>query len=297
MTRKSDDARKIGDESIGEYASPPCFLHELDPAYSGISDAVTETDVARWRKAERARLIAARQAVPVAARAGADAEIGRRLDALLGDLSGKTIGLYWPFKGEPDLRGWAKRQRGTGARFCLPVVVKKAAPLIFRDWSEGCALERGVWNIPIPSAAAPEVTPDVVISPVVGFDAQNYRLGYGGGSMTAPWRACAIRATGRASSASASNCSGSPRSIHSPMTSPSMKRCWRRSERFSEWRGVAATPQRRLWRNSQKDCAIPAERPASSAPSWAIPVLAAALAGSSENRIGAPERRGVSVAR
>ena len=181
MTRKSDDARKIGDESIGEYASPPCFLHELDPAYSGISDAVTETDVARWRKAERARLIAARQAVPVAARAGADAEIGRRLDALLGDLSGKTIGLYWPFKGEPDLRGWAKRQRGTGARFCLPVVVKKAAPLIFRDWSEGCALERGVWNIPIPSTAAPEVTPDVVISPVVGFDAQNYRLGYGGG--------------------------------------------------------------------------------------------------------------------
>ena len=117
----------------------------------------------------------------VAARAGADAEIGRRLDALLGDLSGKTIGLYWPFKGEPDLRGWAKRQRGTGARFCLPVVVKKAAPLIFRDWSEGCALERGVWNIPIPSAAAPEVTPDVVISLVVGFDAQNYRLGYGGG--------------------------------------------------------------------------------------------------------------------
>ncbi|MGB5066887.1 MAG: 5-formyltetrahydrofolate cyclo-ligase, partial [Albidovulum sp.] len=68
-----------------------------------------------------------------------------------------------------------------GARFCLPVVVKKAAPLIFRDWSEDDALERGVWNIPIPPASAAEVIPDVVISPVVGFDAQNYRLGYGGG--------------------------------------------------------------------------------------------------------------------
>ncbi|MFZ1725837.1 MAG: 5-formyltetrahydrofolate cyclo-ligase, partial [Albidovulum sp.] len=112
---------------------------------------------------------------------GADAEIGRRLDVLLGSLSGKLVGLYWPFKGEPDLRGWAKRQRSNGARFCLPVVVKKAAPLIFRDWSEDDALERGVWNIPIPPASAAEVIPDVVISPVVGFDAQNYRLGYGGG--------------------------------------------------------------------------------------------------------------------
>ena len=137
--------------------------------------------MARWRKAERARLITARQAVPVAARAAADAEIAGVLDTLLGNLSGKTVGLYWPFKGEPDLRGWADRQRNHGARFCLPVVVKKAAPLIFRDWTGRDPLERGVWNIPIPPASAPEVIPDVVISPVVGFDAQNYRLGYGGG--------------------------------------------------------------------------------------------------------------------
>jgi 5,10-methenyltetrahydrofolate synthetase len=170
-----------GKDGVGAYASPPCFLHELDPAYSGIADAATETDVARWRKAERTRLLTARQAVPVAARAAADAEIGRELDTLLGNLSGKTVGLYWPFKGEPDLRGWADRHRTGGARFCLPVVMKKAAPLVFRDWSGRDPLERGVWNIPIPPVSAAEVIPDLVISPVVGFDAQNYRLGYGGG--------------------------------------------------------------------------------------------------------------------
>lgn len=169
------------DGDKGEFASPPCFMHELDPAYSGIADARTETDVDRWRKAERARLIAARQAVPVSARAAADAEIGRALDKMLGDLSDQKVALYWPFKGEPDLRGWAERHRAGGTRFCLPVVVRKAAPLIFRDWGAQTVLERGVWNIPIPPASADAMTPDVVIAPVVGFDAQNYRLGYGGG--------------------------------------------------------------------------------------------------------------------
>lgn len=171
-------ARPENDDRGG---TPPCFLHELDPHLSGIADAETERDVARWRKAERARLIAARQALPVAARGAADAWIATELSARLGDPAGRTIALYWPFKGEPDLRPWAKAARAAGARTCLPVVLRKAAPLVFRDWTGSETLERGVWNIPIPPGTAAEVIPDIVISPVVGFDAENYRLGYGGG--------------------------------------------------------------------------------------------------------------------
>ena len=37
-----------------------------------------------------------------------------------------------------------------------------------------------MWNIPIPAEGA-AVIPDVVLAPLVGFDPQNYRLGYGGG--------------------------------------------------------------------------------------------------------------------
>ena len=169
------------DETSGGYASPPCFLHKLDPAFTGIADAETERDVARWRKAERARLIAERQAMSVAARSRADVAIAAELTCRLGDLAGRTVALYWPFKGEPDLRAWAAAGRAAGARTCLPVVVRKAAPLIFRDWTGTERLERGVWNIPIPPDSARQVVPDVVISPVVGFDAGNYRLGYGGG--------------------------------------------------------------------------------------------------------------------
>ena len=134
-----------------------------------------------WRKALRHDLIEARQAIPVAARHKADAELGKRLDALLGDVEGHVISLYWPFRGEPDLRAWAAACRERGARLGLPVVVAKAAPLEFRRWAPGDKLQKGVWNIPIPPSSAMVVTPDIILSPVVGLDKDNYRLGYGGG--------------------------------------------------------------------------------------------------------------------
>jgi 5-formyltetrahydrofolate cyclo-ligase len=67
-----------------------------------------------------------------------------------------------------------------GGRCALPVVVEKKAPLLFRLWEPGRRLVPGVWNIPIPADGA-EVSPGVVIAPVVGFDGACYRLGYGGG--------------------------------------------------------------------------------------------------------------------
>ncbi len=52
-----------GDEDNPGYASPPCFMHELDPAFSAEqTDAQTAVDVARWRKAQRTRLLAERLA-------------------------------------------------------------------------------------------------------------------------------------------------------------------------------------------------------------------------------------------
>ncbi|MBI1219607.1 MAG: 5-formyltetrahydrofolate cyclo-ligase [Rhodobacteraceae bacterium] len=164
-----------------EPASSPCAITEVDPTFGGLPDAQTALEVARWRRAERARLIALRQAVPVAARQAADAALADRLDARLGPTTGRVIAITWPFKGEPDLRGWAARQRGTGARIALPVVVAKGAPLIFRLWAEGAPLVRGVWDILAPAEDAPELTPDIVVAPVVGLGADNFRLGYGGG--------------------------------------------------------------------------------------------------------------------
>jgi 5-formyltetrahydrofolate cyclo-ligase len=164
----------------GEYASPPCFMHELDPASAGITPPQQHADVMRWRKGERERLIADRLSCSAEERARWGEAIAASLDALLPDISGRIVSLYWPFRGEPDLRGWMERAHARGAICALPVVVEKKAPLIFREWQPRCRLERGVWNIPIP-ADGQEVVPDIVIAPVVGFDPQCYRLGYGGG--------------------------------------------------------------------------------------------------------------------
>ncbi len=175
MTGSADDQEKMG-----TYASPPCFMHELEGDVAGPADPQTRADVLRWRKAERERLISARLAVSAEGRAAKAGRIAEGLDAKIGDVSGRLISLYWPFRGEPDLRPWMNSVVERGGRIALPVVVEKGRPLIFRAWRPGDRLERGVWNIPIP-ADGPEVQPDVVIAPVVGFDRGNYRLGYGGG--------------------------------------------------------------------------------------------------------------------
>lgn len=142
--------------------------------------AMTWPDIARWRKAERERLIQARLAIPADERAAMSAAIAERLDAIVGDVSGCIVSLYWPFRGEPDLRPWMASLVARGGTPALPLVIEKAQPLVFRAYRPGDKLEKGVWNIPIPADGGP-VIPDIVIAPVVGVDSRNYRLGYGGG--------------------------------------------------------------------------------------------------------------------
>lgn len=178
------DNRKGG---AGSYASPPCLAHEIDPAWFDplAVDPQQATDVARWRKAERGRLLAARAALPVATREAVARAIADALDALLArrfpDLTARVVSCYWPIKAEFDLRFWMEALDARGARVALPVVDTRAAPLVFRAWAPGAAMERGHWNIPVPTADAERLTPDITIAPLVGWDGAGYRLGYGGG--------------------------------------------------------------------------------------------------------------------
>jgi 5-formyltetrahydrofolate cyclo-ligase len=168
------------DDIQAEYASPACLLHEIDPVYAGLASPEPPEGVPAWRKARREALIAERLALPADTRSAYSQAIADALDLLLGDIAGKAVSLYWPFRGEPDLRGWMERATTRGAICLLPIVVAKGRPLIFKSWKQGEKLDRGIWNIPIP-AEGREMLPDIVISPLVGFDPQRYRLGYGGG--------------------------------------------------------------------------------------------------------------------
>ena len=102
------------------------------------------------------------------------------LGAAIGDVAGMTIGVYWPFRGEPDLGRLIDSVIRRGGICALPVVIARGTPLEFRVWAPGAPLERGIWNIPVPATGG-TVAPDVVVAPVVGFDRACFRLGYGGG--------------------------------------------------------------------------------------------------------------------
>lgn len=82
-----------------------------------------------------------------------------------------------------ELRIWPllRRLSGDGVRLALPVVQGKGLPLVFRTWTPGDAMDSGVWGIAEPKADKPAVDPDVLLMPLLAFDRQGWRLGYGGG--------------------------------------------------------------------------------------------------------------------
>ncbi len=167
------------DSSPKPYASSPCFAHELeDSDYFGI-DPSDKDAVAGWQKALRKRLLNERMLIqhelPQLA-----TEISSELNRLIDPHSGLVVSLYWPLRGELDFRDWMHTLVKQRVRVALPVVTAKAQPMIFREWTPAARMEPGICNIPVP-AEGDAITPDIVIVPLVAFDAGCYRLGYGGG--------------------------------------------------------------------------------------------------------------------
>ncbi|WBU60672.1 5-formyltetrahydrofolate cyclo-ligase [Paracoccus albus] len=174
------------DKPNPDYASPACMAREIAPDYFDpfARDEIAAKDAARWRKAERARLLAEREGEDAAARQAADRAIAERLDDVLATrFHGRddlVLAGFWPIRAEVDLRDWMARYSEKGWRIALPVVTAKDQPLIFRPWSPDASMRPGRWNIPEPDTRA-SVVPQIVLTPLVGWDSARYRMGYGGG--------------------------------------------------------------------------------------------------------------------
>jgi len=140
---------------------------------------VTRDEIIAWRKEQRAQLIPARVAIPDATRDERTKRIIASLEPIVMAVDG-PVSFYWPFRGEPNLRPLMRRMVAAGKTVALPVVLQQRQPMEFRPWTPGCEMLLGVWNIPIPDTRE-RVTPRLLLAPVVGFDPQRYRLGYGGG--------------------------------------------------------------------------------------------------------------------
>jgi 5-formyltetrahydrofolate cyclo-ligase len=156
----------------------------VDPgAAAGAPSAGPAADAATlraWRREQRTRLLAERQAMSTPAHRAASRAIGERLSAVLQASRPAIAGAYWPIRREFNPLPLLQQLIDSGARVALPCILQKNAPLEFRLWRPGARLAVGVYDIPYP-ADGEAVTPDTLVIPLVGYDLLGYRLGYGGG--------------------------------------------------------------------------------------------------------------------
>lgn len=94
---------------------------------------------------------------------------------------GEALCAFWPVAHEIDCRQILSRASGEGIEIGLPVVVRRYEPLIFRRWRPEDELEAGPHNTQHPRPDAPQVTPRVMLVPMLSFTRAGFRLGYGGG--------------------------------------------------------------------------------------------------------------------
>jgi 5,10-methenyltetrahydrofolate synthetase len=132
------------------------------------------------RQALRAKLVAARQALPD--RLERAVQLQSVLRAWLVRRPETAIGAYWPIKGEfdplPALYRWAEADERR--RIGLPVVERTSGSLQFHVWYPGCPMELDAHDIPKPKGTE-RFHPQLLLMPCVGYGPGGARMGYGGG--------------------------------------------------------------------------------------------------------------------
>ncbi len=108
------------------------------------------------------------------------AAVGHFLEAIT-LAPGCAVSGYWPMRDEFDVRPLMAALFARGHVCALPVVAGRGRALVFRVWEPGDELVEGTFGTSVPTDDAAEVTPRVLVVPMLAFDARGYRLGYGGG--------------------------------------------------------------------------------------------------------------------
>ena len=91
-----------------------------------------------------------------------------------------VIGLYYPVNSEMNTFSLIDYLYSQDKVTCLPIVINKNKPLIFKPWKRGNKMFVGNYGIPVPDINQ-IVTPDLIICPLLAYDSKGMRLGYGAG--------------------------------------------------------------------------------------------------------------------
>ncbi|MEM9097681.1 MAG: 5-formyltetrahydrofolate cyclo-ligase [Pseudomonadota bacterium] len=92
----------------------------------------------------------------------------------------RVIAAYRPIRTEIDPTPLMQALNAAGHVLCVPVIQGEGMPLRFAEWVPGEVMTEGPFKAEVP-ADLRWVRPDLLIAPLVAFDAGCWRLGYGGG--------------------------------------------------------------------------------------------------------------------
>lgn len=126
----------------------------------------------RARRADHVAAIGA-HAADAAARAAAD----HVLPHIPG---GATVSLYLAMHDELDPAPLLDALHARGHRIALPTLFDRTT-MRFLVWQPGDPIEHGPMNLRQPLPNALECAPDLIVTPLTGFDLRGGRIGYGAG--------------------------------------------------------------------------------------------------------------------
>jgi len=94
---------------------------------------------------------------------------------------GAVVSAYFAIGDEADPAPLIELLRARGHRIVLPRVAGRGKPLNFHLYEEGTQLVPGGFGLSEPARDWPLLDPDVLAVPLLAFDTQGYRIGYGAG--------------------------------------------------------------------------------------------------------------------
>ena len=93
----------------------------------------------------------------------------------------KVIAAFWPIKSEINIRFLIEKLHQAGCDIVLPEVVASSKVLLFRKWTPEAQMTKGSYKTSVLTANAAVMEPDWILVPLLAFDSERFRLGYGGG--------------------------------------------------------------------------------------------------------------------
>lgn len=129
----------------------------------------------------RRTLLSQRSSLAADQRALFDRQLGIRIKQWWRHTQTASLGVYWPMRGEPDLQPIYAELHAAGVQLALPLIIGDHAPLQFVAWVPGEPLRKDRFGAGIPLADNALIQPQALLIPCLGFNADCFRLGYGGG--------------------------------------------------------------------------------------------------------------------